>query len=331
MFDTQPERAIERGEEALQHAEEAGHLKFQAEVLTGALTYAHLQLDDLESAMASVERGMEIATRIGDHESVLLAAIAQGKVAMAQGYYGDAMALFRRAEAASQQTGLPFFAALGRCVTGTCYSSIGGALREQALEIHAEALAMAEGPLGDVLGTWVWSEVGMCALDAGKVGAAEEMFEKALRRQTMAMNLKRPDALAGMCEVAIDRGDVGQAETWAAELREHVEERGIRSAERPLMLAEGRVAAASGDHERALEHFDRLLDRLDGLDFLRDELDVQVQRIESFEAIGDRDGVREARESFQRVMEEILPRIGDDHLRVAFSEGALDMLPEIRA
>ena len=140
MYSTEAERAIERGEKALARAEEAGHLKFQAEVMTNALAFAHLQRGETEAALSYVERGMEIASRIGDHVSEALAAIVQGKVAMNQGYYTDALALFRRAEAASKSSGVPFYVTLGRCATGTCYSSIGGPLQSQALEIHSDAL-----------------------------------------------------------------------------------------------------------------------------------------------------------------------------------------------
>ena len=326
MWATDAERAVRRGEEALRRAEEAGHLKFQAEVLTVALPFAHLQLDQLEEALSSVERGMEIATRIGDHASEMLAAIIQGKAAMHQGYYSDAIALFRRAERASQQTGLPYFMTLGRCVTGTCYSSIGGALRERASEIHAETLELAAGPLGDLMGAWVWTEVGQCALAAGEVDAAEQLFQRALEQPTMPMYVRRPHALAGMCDVAIARGEPERAQRWLSELREYVDERGIRSAERMLLLAEGRLAAVSGDHPRAIECFERLLGDLDGRGFLRDELDVHAAMIESYDALGDEAGALAARAEFERVVAAILPRVGDDRLRVAFSEGALDML-----
>ena len=125
-----------------------GNLKYQAEILTIGLPFAHLQRGEVETALAYVERGLEIATQIGHHNAEVFAAIVQGKVAMRQGYYSDALSLFRRAESAALATGMPPNITLARCVTGTCYSSIGGPYTQQATEIHAETLELRIGQIG---------------------------------------------------------------------------------------------------------------------------------------------------------------------------------------
>ena len=326
MYATEADRAIERGEKALARAEEAGHLKFQAEVLTNALPFAYLQRDEIEAAMGCVERGMEIATRIGDHTSVTLAAIVQGKLAMSQGYYSEALALFRRAEAAARSTGVPFYITLGRCVIGTCYSSMGGAFREEVSQIHTETLELAALPMGDLMGAWVWSEIGHCAIAAGELDRAEELFGLALDRRTVPMYMSRPEALSGMCDIAIERGDLESAQGWLAELRTYVTSRSMRSAEVTLLMCEAEVAAAAGDHVRSLGHFDEALERLEGKGFARIELDVHAARIRSLVALGNAEGERLARSDFERTVGVIVGRIGDDALRVAFGQGALDMI-----
>lgn len=326
MYATEADRAIERGEKALARAEEAGHLKFQAEVLTTALPFAHLQRGEIEAALAYVERGMEIATRIGDHTSETMAAIVQGKLAMSQGYYSDALALFRRAEAASRLTGVPFYITLGRCVTGTCYSSIGGPLQERAAQIHTETLELADLPMGDLMGAWVWSEIGHCCMAAGKFDKAEEMFRLALDRRTVPMYMSRPDALAGMCDIAIERGELDEAHRWLEELRTYVAARSMRNTEVVLILSEGKVAAAEGDHVRSLARFDEALEHLEGGGFARTELDVHAARIHSLVALDDSEGALRARGEFERVVGVIVERIGDDELRIAFGQGALDMI-----
>lgn len=328
MWATEADRAIERGEKALARAEEAGHLKFQAEVLTTALPFAHLQRDEIEPALAYVERGMEIASRIGDHLSEALAAIVQGKVAMNQGYYADALALFRRAEAAAAASGVPYFITLGRCVTGTCYSSIGGPFGDRALEIHSETLELADLPMGDLMGTWVWSEIGHCAMVAGDIDEAERLFHLALDRKTMPMYMSRPDVLAGLCDIAIARGELGLAREWLTRLREYVAERSMRNAEVTLLVTEGKLAAADGDFSDALARFDRSIELLEGKGFVRTELDVHAARIRAAAGKGDREAEQQARNDFESVVGVIVSRIDDDGLRTAFGEGALDMVQE---
>ena len=318
--------AIEHGTQALAKAEEFGHLKFQAEVLTSALANAYLQRGEIAKAMECVERGMEIALRIGDRGSEVFAAIVQGQVAQSQGRFDDALALFRRAEEAAAATGMPPYMAVGRCVTGTCYQQIGGPYLERATEVHLETLQLAEMPMGDWTGAQVWAEVGRCFLAAGDVDRAEELFRMALDRRTMLMHIQRPAALRGLCDVALARGEVAEAERLLAELQGYVSEHSIEGFRIPLLIAEAQVARARGDHQEALGALDRCEALVQDQGFDRVRLDVIEARMASLKALGDTRGQAEAAAAAERVVQSVLSSIRDQSVRDAFSVSMVEML-----
>jgi ATP/maltotriose-dependent transcriptional regulator MalT len=328
-FATKADLAIEKGEKALARAEEHGNLKYQAEILTMGLPFSHLQRGEVETALSYVERGLEIAAQIGHHVAEVFAAIVQGKVAMGQGYYADALALFRRAEEAAQATGMPPYIALGKCVTGTCYSSIGGAYHQQATEIHTETLEISEMPMGDQMGAWVWSEIGHCALASGDVEVAEELFHRALDRRTVAMYISRPEALQGLIDVAVVRGDLEEARNRLDELREYVRGRDMTNALPALLMSEAKVAGAIGEHARAVEVLGECLGELAGTGFKRTELHVHAARVRELRALGDAEAASAARADFETVGREILSRVGNDDMRAAFGQSILDMVDEV--
>ena len=249
---TRFDEALAQGEEALAAAEEANNLHYQAELLTFVFPVCHLCNGDVEAAMAAVERGMEIAQRIGDHSSEAYAAVFQGKAAMVRGYFDEALALFRRVMAAADATGIPYAQAFGLCVTGTCYKQIGGEMIGRALEYHTRTLEMMELPTGTTLGAWLWAEIGHCALAAGKVEDAEVLFHKALTDQTMPMHLVRPSALLGEIEISLTEGRLDDASVAYATVEEYVTSREMRDYYAHLPYTAAQIAAACGDHDEAL-------------------------------------------------------------------------------
>ena len=97
-------------------------------LLTFAVPFCHLRNGDVESALAALERGMEISLQIGDRASETFAAVMQGNIALNRGRFDEAVASHNRAMASAQATGVPYAIALGQCTTGTCFRRIGGDL-----------------------------------------------------------------------------------------------------------------------------------------------------------------------------------------------------------
>lgn len=326
MLSLKADEAVEKGRAALAEAEKAGHLKYQAEVLVEALAFAHLQRGEVDEALRCVERGMEIAVKIGDHASEVFAAVVQGQVAMRQGHFEDALALFGRAADAAQASGLPPFIALGRCVSGTCYQQIGGPFKERADAIHLESLETTEGMMGDWMGAWIWSEIGHCLLAAGEVDRAEQLFRMAIDRQTMMVLWNRPAALQGLCEVAIARGDLAAAREMLRELDGYVSENSMANYRAPVLMAQARLAQAEGDHEAALDAFERCRISVGQNGYHRSVIDVLIAEVRLLRELNDDMRLGEKVAEIERVVGQIMGGLRDETIRSAFSASIVEML-----
>ncbi|MEX2655708.1 MAG: adenylate/guanylate cyclase domain-containing protein [Acidimicrobiia bacterium] len=312
--------SIREARRALSLAEESGHLKWQCELLTLSLPLAHLQRNEIAEAMHAAERGMEIADRIGDKASEGWAALFQGRVAMLRGDLEDALGAFRRADAAHQASGFPWLAPLGPCMVASCYERIGGRYLQVAMEMQESTLQALDMPLTQLYGGWVWTEIGHCALAAGRPDTAEELFQRAMDVPNLGRLIGRSDALRGLSILAIERGDLEAAASHVATFRMFVEDHAVANQRPGLLMTEARLATAKGDHADALERLNSCVDELAGLDFRRLELDVQRERMAVFGALGDASGAQEARSTFDALAAEITSGFGDDELRAAFAD-----------
>ena len=327
---TRFEDALEQAEQTMARAQELDNLKFQAELLTFVIPIANMQLGNPMAAMEALERGMEIAMHIGDRSSEAFAAVLQGKGAMMQGYLEDGLSFFRRSMEAADATGIPYIIALSRCVTGTGYLQFGGPMTQRALDLHMQTLELMEMPTGRTYGTWLWSEIGSCALAAGQPAQAEELFELALNEHTAPMYLMRPDALLGACQVAIARGNLDNAHALHSEADEYVTSRNMTSDYLTLKFTGARLHAADGDHEAAIALLEQC-ETLAGPQLRRVLLDVLAARAQSLDALGRTDEAAATRTRAQSVADEITALIRDDELRAAFQQGARSLLKPVPA
>ena len=323
MYVTRFDEALEQAQRALAKAEQVGNAKYQAELLTLTLPVCQMRNGDFEAAFASIERGMEIALRIGDRGSEAVAATLQGKAAMARGAYEDALSLFRRASDAANATGQAFLQALGLCAIGTCYSEIGDSLLEQALDYHRQTVGLMGQPAGNMLGAWLWSEMGQCALAAGEPTRAGQLFERALTEPTAVMHLMRPLALQGAAATALAEGRVADARARLDECEAYVREREMRDHYPTLALLAARVAAAEGRHEPALARLAECEAIAGPAGMRRLVLEALVCRARSLDELTRAAEAAEARAAGRRVMEEIAADFRDGELRRAFVTGAL--------
>ncbi|HSG78135.1 MAG TPA: hypothetical protein VLD62_01030, partial [Acidimicrobiia bacterium] len=318
VYLTRYDEALPVALQGLDAAEEAGNLKYQAELLTFSIPTIQMRNGEFEEAMGSIERGMEIAMRIGDRVSEAFAAIFQGKVATAQGFLGEAMALFRRADAALQATGIPYLLALGKCVSGTCLLAIGGPCTEQAIGLHRETLEIMDMPTGTTLGAWLWSEMGHCALAIGDRDLAKDLFDRALTEQTAPMHLMRPSALVGAIEIALAEGRFDDARGLHAELAEYVTTRQMLDQYASIPFMAGRIAAESGNHDEALDRFVETLEMFTQAGMRRMALDVHRAMAASYRAAGREEDALGAEAAAAALVGEIGASIADPDLQGAF-------------
>lgn len=331
MLMTEFDRALESGRHALATAERLGNLKYQAELLTNLLPYCYLRNGDWEQATAAMERGMEIALQIGARDSEVLAAVLQGQVALRRGEMEKALDLFRRALNAADAIGLPALQALGMCVTGTCYQQIGGDMLGTALEWHDRTLDVMKKPSGLNFGAQLWAEIGLCAISAGKIEDAKELFHKALTIPTAPIHIMRPLALRGMVSVALAEGRVLDARDLYEELVTYVREREMRDHFVYLSLTGAAIEGAVGNHETALALLTEAEDLAGADGMKRLLLEIYAAQATSLDALGRPEEARRARRSGRAVVDEIAAGLTDEELRRSFLAGAAELLSSVTA
>ena len=326
MLTTQYDQALEAAQRALAAAEEAGNLKYQAELLTGVLPNCHMHNGDFGQALVDLERGTEIALQIGARDSEVLAAVLHGQLAMRHGALEEALGLFRRARAAADAIGIPALQALGMCVTGTCYQQIGGEMLDTALDWHSRTLNVMQKPSGTNFGAQLWAEIGLCAMSAGRVDDAKELFHKALTIPTAPIHIMRPLALRGMVAVALAEDRLADARDYFTQLSEYVNEREMRDHYVFLPITGAAIEAADGDHDAALgllEHGEALAADQDMKRLL---LEIKASQARSLDALGRDDEATAARAAGSALTDEIAVNLHDQELSRAFRDGSDQLL-----
>ena len=251
------DEAWETGEEAREKAEELGNRKYLSEALTFPIPFYHLANGDLGSAREAAEEGMNIGAQIGASQSESLGALLVGQIAWLRGEYESAIESQQRALAAGRASGMPFLQVSPLCALGTIHQDISMELASEAMEYHAQALELMEMPLGTIMGAMNWAEVGFCALAAGDVERAGELFSKGLTISTATRYLARPQLLVGSAFVELAKGRAAEAAKLVAESRQYAEERAMQHFYAFVAFAGAQVSAAQGNGEQALDSFTR--------------------------------------------------------------------------
>ena len=251
------EEAHEATQEAMQAAKELGNRKWEAELLALSSAFYHLRNGDLSAACQVAEEGKNLAAQIGAPEQETYGAILLALIAWLRGEYEGALTQLQQALESGRKTGLPFLEAVPLCTLGTTYLEISGQHLDQTNELHSQALEIMEKPLGAVMGTFMWVQIGFCALALGDLERANEFFQKGLNIPTAMRFLVRPQLLVGSAFVALARNGLDEAEQLVSEARDFVAERDMKHLYPLVALAEAQVNVAKGQSERALEDLER--------------------------------------------------------------------------
>lgn len=158
------------------------------------------------------------------------------------------------------------------------------------------------------------------SLDRGEPVAARDLLERALRRIPPTHSTHRADVLELLVRVHAVRGDPDAAADCLAELRAvaaAVDTEPLRAA---VSVAEGLLAAAVDDHERACDHFE---DAVDAFARCRAPLEVAYARLDlagALRALGRVSAAKREGELAQASLEELGAAIGADRARALLAE-----------
>ena len=254
-FLTRFDEAWEKTNEARDKAEELGNRKYIADALTFPMPMYHLRNGNLDLAYETAEEGVSIGAEIGASDSEGGGAFFLGQIAWMKGEYEDAIECQRRALGAGRDSGLAYLQVGPLCALGTIYQDISMELADKAMDFHSQALELMKTPLGEAMGASNWGEIGFCALAAGEVEQASELFQMGLTRSTATKYLARPQLLIGSAFVEMMKGQCDEAARLVGEARQFVEERSMKHFYALVAFADAQVNAAQGRGDEAIESF----------------------------------------------------------------------------
>jgi hypothetical protein len=150
------------------------------------------------------------------------------------------------------------------------------------------------------------------------VERASEVFHLGLTQPTMQSLLQKPYHLIGSAYVAIKRGQLEEAKAFVLEAREFVESRSMRHMYPEVILACGRMDAASGAMDSALKEFSNA--EALGLEMKMRPVIWQA-RLEASNVLARQGRIEEAtenRRAAQLMIDEIAERIQDREERFKY-------------
>ncbi|HEY0069880.1 MAG TPA: BREX system ATP-binding domain-containing protein [Chloroflexia bacterium] len=259
VYMTQFEDAWVTAQEGLQVSNESGNRERKAEILSTSLPFVYLHRGELDLAYMSAEQGYKIGTQIGAMFSPVFASYMLGTVALMQGEYEDAIQWQERGLQGAQMlmSTMPFMAVLPMGSLGTICLGISDKLKERTVQYHTQALEILQTPVGGMSAANGYVDLGFCALELGYADLAADYFERGLNQPSVSMYLMRPLLLAGSGLAALARNDPDEAASRVIMARAYAHEHEMMHFYPHVEWIAGQITAARGNHEAALEQFNR--------------------------------------------------------------------------
>jgi len=328
LYLTRFEEAFEMAQKALKVSREVGDRMIEAWVLGFTLPMCYIRNGDFDSARATLDEGLQIATKIGALESVALASWLLAQLASWQGDYERALDFGHKAvqNALPLEQYMPYILVPPLGTLGSIYLEISGHFADKVLELHKHALRLLETPVGAMTGSVVWVDLGYCAIAMEDQEMAEQVFQKGLNYPTIFSNLERPRLLAGAGLLACIQGKLDEALSLVDQAQAYARERGMRHQYPLIALIAGQVHLARIEVEQSLASFEQA-----GSDARALNMRPMLWQAYNWEAralvvAGRDDQARSRRDQARAVVEEIAARFQDGELRQAYRKNALNRI-----
>ena len=181
-------------------------------------------------------------------------------------------------------------------------------------------------PLGTADGAVNWADMGFCALAAGNVESASELFQMGLNISTAPKNLVRPQLLVGAMYVALTRGDTEEAKSLVKQAGEFADQRAMKHLYPLVSLANGHVNAALGEPEQALEEFTRAEGLALEMGMRPSVVQARTGMVQALAAIGRSGESEEKLEQTRAMIDEMAGLFEDEHLKAMYVNHATKKL-----
>ena len=325
LFMTRFDESWKKAQEALAIVREVGDRQHEAWLLSMTFPIHMMRDGNLEQAVTYADEGVQIAARIGALEPQVFGNWCIAEVYRARGEYERALLYGHRSldAALPLEAYEPFMTVQPLGTLGSIYQEISPKFLDQIGQFHLHALRLLESQMGMMGGGSAWADLGWCALTLGDTEIASESFEKGLNYPTMFMMIERPRHLAGAALLASQRGKHAEALNLAEEACGYAEERSMRNLVPLMRLTLGKVQAAAGYHEAALQQFAIGAERARELSMRPVLWQAQLAAARSLDALDRSDEARIQQVAAIATIDEITTMFRDQTLATEFRTAAL--------
>lgn len=251
------ERAIPSAEQAAEAATDLGDELSLALLDAFVTSRLRMREGDMEAALALLEGSQGTLERYASFYLPTAQLIAAFFL-FERGRIDDALQDLETARAIAVEQNFSFYLAVANAGLARIYANLG--METEMREARSAAVEAVNAPLGDFIGSTVWTELGLAALAAGDPAAAGEAFRRGLASSSASKYWEKPRLLIGRAsaEVATDdpaaaHRSLDEAQTFLLEKEVRAFDAHVESARGAALLAEGRAAEAAPHLEAALE------------------------------------------------------------------------------
>jgi class 3 adenylate cyclase/tetratricopeptide (TPR) repeat protein len=170
-----------------------------------------------------------------------------------------ALGRFVEARRVARKSHQGFVASAAAAGMALVYATAG--MEEAIAELRGEALSMLEMPVGGLLASSVWVDLGWANLLTGKREEAVSDFDRGLSASSISQFIERPRLLVGRSLAGVAGDDLAGARSDLADAVVFVEQRALTGFDGLIQMVEGALALAEGrlaDAESALTAAHRL-------------------------------------------------------------------------
>lgn len=313
-----------KAQETVALARRIGDRLHEADMKAAVLPLVYVRNGEQDAALISAREGVSLARRIGSVTVVADGEWITADILRSRGRYEEALAAGQRSIEAAMplESFMPFYLVHPLGVVGTTYLEISDRFTDKIAEFHRHAMRLLETPVGQIGGGVAWADLGWCALTLNDTEIAGEMFGKGLNTPTMMMNTQRPRHLAGSALVHLSRGEQAEALRLAEEALAYAANYGMKNLYPLMQLTHGKVLAAMGRDEEALDAYHTAEEEARAMGLLPLLLQTHVVAARSLSALGRRDEAARAEGEARGTMGAIADLFVDDALRAAYVESA---------
>ena len=274
---------------------------------------------DIAGALETAEAAQSMLVRFGSFYGPM----AQRQLGLLRYFMGDidgAVAGYveaRRMAADSQQGFVDGAAAAGLAFV---YASLG--LFDDANDLRATVVEKLGGPLGELLASGAWADLGFVNLLQERADEAQADLLTALDMPSTSRYFDRPRILSGLALASLQKGDATGAHERLDEARGYIDERNLHGLAGIVHGAAGRVHLATGDPEAAGREFEALAADVDGAGMLGVSIAAHTGLFAVATALADTDRAASEEQIVRARIDEVAARMVDESLRSAFVSNA---------